>query len=382
MDRVADLYRDHLKFVWRVLWRARMPAADIKDVAHDVFLVVLLKMRAKDPQLKSQDKERAWLYRITIYELKNYRARARFRGTEPMDDHFKDIPDARNDAARLADREQLLLLLDSITGQGRAVFELVELEGFSVVEAARTLEITETNAHKRLGLARQEVEAAVAKLAERDEAAGKTKTSAFLMPFGVGAWLQLRDLQAPPEGVADQIWERLQATAAAIDGEHNKPAAPSPPKSPAQSRAGRLLEKLTGPVKAHLGNLVSGCFGGGIVALLFLLRPNATIATLRIPVPFVLGTSSTSAPARLPAPSSPDGISPDDATLSADTVPSAEVVLDEETQLIRQARAAYATGNRTKTIDAISAYERLFPAGRFRHVTRELRATLPAARGK
>jgi RNA polymerase sigma-70 factor (ECF subfamily) len=381
MDRVADLYREHLKFVWRVLWRARMPAADIKDLAHDVFLVVLRKMRAADSQLTTRDQERAWLYTITTNELKNYRSRARFRGTEPMDDRFKEIPDARNDAARLADREQLLLLLDSITGQGRAVFELVELEGFSVVEAARTLEITESNAHKRLGLARKDIEAAAAKLAQRDEAAGK-KTGAFMMPFGVGAWLQLRDLQDPPEGVADQIWERLQATVAEIDREHDQPAAPSPPKPPARSRAGRLLEKVTGPVKAHLGNIVSGCCGGGIVALLFLLRPNATIATLRIPVPLFLETSSTSAPARLPAPSSPDGISPDDATLSADAVPSAEVVLDEETQLIRQARAAYATGNRTKTIEAIRAYEQLFPAGRFRHITRELRATLPAARGK
>ena len=153
MDRVADLYRDHLTFVWRVLWRSRMPAADVKDLAHEVFIVVLRKVRADNPPLKTPDQQRAWLYLIIRYELKNYRSRARFRGTEPMDE--SNFPHPRNEHVIAEDRETLLLLLDSIKGRGgREIFELVEMEGFSVVQAAETLGITEPNAHRRLGRAR------------------------------------------------------------------------------------------------------------------------------------------------------------------------------------------------------------------------------------
>ncbi|MEO5731451.1 MAG: sigma-70 family RNA polymerase sigma factor, partial [Byssovorax sp.] len=163
MDRVAALYRDHLRFVWNVLWRRHTPLEDRKDLAQDVFLVVMRKVR-EDPTRPGldADEERAWLYMITIYQLSNHRARARFRKTDLFMD--KQTPDPRNAAARLEDGEQLLSLLDSIKGQGRAIFELVELEGFTVVAAAKILEITESNAHKRLALARADVDAAAAKL--------------------------------------------------------------------------------------------------------------------------------------------------------------------------------------------------------------------------
>ena len=376
MDRVAALYRDHLEFVWRVLWRGRMHMADIKDLAHEVFIVVLRKVRTEDPHLKTEDQERAWLYRITIYELQNYRSRARFRRTEPMDDSTKDCPDPRNDYARLADSETLLLLLDSIKGQGRAVFELVDLEGFSVVQAAQTLDISESNAHRRLGLARKDVEAAVAKLAQRDEAAGKKKTSAFLMPFGVGAWLQLRDLQNPPEGTADEIWERLQATVAELDRENERRVTPPPPKLPAPSRAGLLLKKLAGHLKSPWVNVFSACLGGAIVALLFHLRPNAKIVPLPIPFPVFIVTSSTPTPAPLPASSSAS------APPTTDAPSTADATIDEENQLIRRARAAFAVNDRLGTIEAINAYERRFPVGRFRNVARGLRTSLRDAGGR
>ncbi|MFS8065252.1 MAG: RNA polymerase sigma factor, partial [Byssovorax sp.] len=134
MDRVAALYRDYLRFVWNVLWRAHTPAEDMNDLAQDVFLVVMRKLR-EDPTRPGHDadEERIWLYKITTYTLKNHRARARLRKTDLFMDN--ETPDLRNDAAHLEDGEQLLLLLDSIKGKGRAVFELVELEGFTVVAA-------------------------------------------------------------------------------------------------------------------------------------------------------------------------------------------------------------------------------------------------------
>ncbi len=376
MDRVAALYRDHLQFIVRVLWRTGMPMADAEDIAHEIFIVVLQKLRESPTKasLSTHDEERAWLYTIADYHLKNYRSRARFRRTQPMDDCTQEIPDRRNDAARMADREQLLVLLESTTPERREVFELVELENFSVVAAARALGITEGSAHGRLRLAREDIGAAAAKLAQRDKNAGKTK-NAFLLPFGVGAWLQLRDLQNPPESTADRIWQRFQATVALMDREHDQPATTTPPPSPARPRARRLLEKLAGPLKARLGNLFSACLGGAIVALLFLLRPSAKIATLRIPVPLFVVTNSTTTPAPLPAPSS----SPTPPPPATDAIQARDATFDQEAFLIRQARVAFERGNRQGTIDALAEYERQFPGGRFMNTIREMRTTLPDA---
>lgn len=376
MDRFVALYRAHLQFVWRVLWYARAPEADIKDIAHDVFVIVLRKLRASDPTnpgLSTKDEERAWLYVITTFALKTYRQRARFRRVDPMDDRTDEIPDARNDAARLEAQDELRTLLDNLPRDRREVFELVELEGVSVVAAAQALEITESNAHKRLALARADMKAAQAKLAQRDKDAGKKTTRASMLPFGVGAWLQLRDLANPPEGAADLIWKRLEETMAAMDREDDRPARPPPEHPPGRPRVGPLVKKLAGHLKRPLGYFLAACGGGGIVALFFLLRPNAGIAILRFPGPVVFVTSSTAAPAPLPAPSSST------APPSTDAIPAVDARIDEEAGLIRQARAAYAAGNVPKTLEAFTAYERRFPTGQFRSNIQAMRATLTAA---
>lgn len=371
MERFVTLYRNHIEFVWRTLWRARAPEADINDLVQEAFIIVLRKLREDNPTLPgTRDEELAWLYVIAIYELKNYRQRARFRRVESMDDRTNEIPDARNDAAHLEAQEELRTLLANLPPDRREVFELVEIEGVSVVVVARTLGITEATAHKRLGLARQDVKEAAAKLAQRDKDAGTKKTNGLLLPFGVGAWLPLRDLAKPPEGTADLIWNRLQDAIATIDQENDPPTRPPPPQPPARPPAEPLVKKLAGHLARPLERVFTAGAGGTIVALFFLLRPNAGIAILRVPVPIVIVTTSTATPTT-PISSA--------ATPTTETIPTAAATIDEETQLMRQARAAYAAGDRSAAIAAFNAYERHFPAGQFRSRIREMRATLTAA---
>ena len=373
MERFVTLYGNHFEFVWRILWRARAPEADINDLVQEAFIVVLRKLRADEPTLPgTRDEELAWLYVIAIYELKNYRQRARFRRVESMDDRTNEIPDARNDAAHLEAQEELRTLMDSLPRDRREVFELVELEGVSVVVVARTLGITEATAHKRLGLARQDVKEAAAKRAQRDKDAGTKKTNGLLLPFGVGAWLPLRDLAKPPEGTADLIWKRLEDAIARIDQENDPPTRP-PSQPPARPRAEPLVKKLVGHLARPLERVFTAGAGGAIVALFFLLRPNAGIAILRVPVPIVVVTTFTGMLTTPPAPSSSA------ATPTTDTLPTAAATFDEETQLMRQARAAYAAGDRPAAITAFDAYEHHFPTGQFRSRIREMRATLTAA---
>ena len=373
MDRVASLYRAHINFVWGVLWRARMPVADVKDLAQDAFIVVLRKLRAQDhPPLQSEDEERSWIYRITKYELDNYRTRSRFRRSESMNDRTNDFPDPRDEHARLENRETLILLLESIQFPGaREVFELVELEGFTVPHAAKTLDISEPNAHRRLRVAREHVAEAAAKL-KRDELAGRRKKSALLMSFGVVPWVQLRGLQDPPAGTVEEIWDRIQATVVKIDREQNGSAKPPPPALHARPQAG-LLKNLARPLKNPWFNLVSACLGGAIVALLFLLRPNTKLVPFQVPVPIFVVTSSPPASAPLLAPSSPPLTPPTVVTAPA------EKAIDEEADLIRQARADFAASNLQKMLETLAAYEQRFPAGRFRNIVRSMRASVPDA---
>jgi hypothetical protein len=116
------------------------------------------------------------------------------------------------------------------------------------------------------------------------------------------------------------------------------------------------------------------------VALLFLLPPRGKGEPFPIPVPVFVVTSSTTAPAPLPAPTSLNAAPTTDA--DADAAPTTDETIDEETQLIRQARAALALNNRRGTIEALDAYERRFPAGRFANGARKLRKSLPAAARK
>jgi hypothetical protein len=242
-----------------------------------------------------------------------------------------------------------------------------------VVDAARSLEIKESVAHKRLTVARQDIEAAARKLAQRDLEAGKKRTSPFLLPFGVGAWLKLRDMQSPSDGTGDRIWQRLQNTMAAIERENERPASPPPPQPPPRSRL-RGLSRFARPLKGPWGHVVSACLGGAAVALLFLLRPDARIAILRMPGPVVLVASATTTTTTTTEPPlSLTVLSP------AEARPPADAALAEERALLRRARIAYAAGDMQATLAALNEYETRYPAGRLKETVATLRASLPDA---
>jgi RNA polymerase sigma-70 factor, ECF subfamily len=379
MDRMAELYRKHFDLVRRALRWAGVPDADRDDLIHDVFVVVLRKLPTWNPTpqpgFSLEEQERAWIYKITTYEIQNYRRRQRPRRVEPMD-RTPEIPDPRDEAARVEVTDELLTLLDRTTPERRRLFELVELEGFSVVAAADIVGISESNAHKRLNLARQDIRKAAERLAQGDQEAGKKENSAFLLPFGVGAWLHFRDLIQAPEGTFDQIWQRLQRTIAEIDHENDRPATPPPQRPPLRSRLGRLLPALGKALKGVVGYFLAAAAGGTVAALLLLPRPEVRIAILRLPGPIVM-SSPSAAPVEAP---SADGLGETASTGAAAT--AAAAIDPREARLIRQAQAAYAAGKILEMIAALNAYEAQFPAGQLRNDARVLRASLADAGAK
>jgi sigma-70-like protein len=146
-------------------------------------------------------------------------------------DNIDDVLNPRNEASQGQERDYLLLLLSHTTPERRTVFTLVEMEGYTVAEAASILEITETTGTKRLRQAREDMEEAAMKIKGRDEASPPPRKSGFyLLPFGMGAWLKLRVLFDPPAGTAEPVWQRLLASIAQIDDDGEGPSSsPRPP---------------------------------------------------------------------------------------------------------------------------------------------------------
>jgi RNA polymerase sigma factor (sigma-70 family) len=364
MDPLAQFYRRHAAFVWRTLRIARVPPADVDDLAHDVFLVIRRELPDYNPTLPGvspEDQERAWIYQIASYEAKNHRAKISRRKQEPMDSD-DEIPDEQSDSERVVDHDYLLRLLDSTTAERRAVFALTEIEGFTAAEAAGILNIGESNVNRLLRLAREDMRATAEKL-ERSAPAGQAqKSRAVLLPFGVGAWTTLRDALNPSAETTARVWQRLEATIANLDEESDKLA--DPPSSPPRPPLGRL-KTMGGHLQGALGHVLSAVLGGAIVAWWLLPRPASSIAILRMPVPILVATSSTPAPgSSSSATDAPDSPS---AALSASAASTANTPVDpDELRQIRQAHVAFTAGDLSETILVLKAYDRQFPAGRLR----------------
>jgi RNA polymerase sigma-70 factor (ECF subfamily) len=376
VDRLTELYQAYFNLVWRTLRSAGVRPADLDDMTHEVFLVVRRKLLTSDPVaftpgMSTEDYERAWsawLSRVAFYEAKNYRTRAGHHRQELMD-NADEILDPRSERAQGEERDYLLRLLSHTTPERRTLFMLVEMEGYTVGEAASILEITETTATKRLRQAREDIEEAAVKLKRRDEANQPPRKSGFfLSPFGVGAWVRLRVLFDPPAGTAERVWQRLQDSIARLDDDQGRP--PDSPRRPPPVQPSSRLGSLGGPLKSVLGYLLSAGVGAAIAVWLLWPRPPVSIAILQMPVPIPIAMGSTQTPRST-------ALNVADLPLVTSLVPATPMALarldPEEARMINQAHVAYTGGDIAGTIAALNAYDAQFPEGQFKTDAEALR---------
>ena len=161
-----ELYDEHFDFVWRSLRRLGVPAADLHDVAQEVFLVVHRRLG----DFEARSKVTTWLFRIALHAARDLRRRAHVRREVFDATALERSVDPANDATTLLEhRDDLALFdaaLDAMDLEQRAVFTLFELEGRSGNEIAETLEIPLGTAYSRLRLAREDFRAAVTRLSK------------------------------------------------------------------------------------------------------------------------------------------------------------------------------------------------------------------------
>ena len=154
---IADLFRDHASFVWRVVAGHGVAPSDVQDLTQEVFLIAFRKLADWDP---SRASAASWLYAIAIRVAANHRRLAHVRRETPG-----EVPQAAvtPDPAGAIDRTRLLGQLDAALAEmeprRRDVFIMFEIAEQSMHDVARAAGCPLKTAYKRLYAARREVAA-------------------------------------------------------------------------------------------------------------------------------------------------------------------------------------------------------------------------------
>ena len=359
MGRTSDadfnaLYERTYGHVWRTLGRAGvLRTAERCELMQDVYLVAHQKRATRNPAAS----ELAWMSTIAWNVARRHRDLMRTRKEQPVDE-----PDLAEDTASdsastediVAQRRRYLLLMQGLAFERRAVFEMHEVDGFTLEEVAGALGIPVGTAKTRLRAAHADLEAAASRMDARDAPAeGRAGALPLLLPFGVGAWRPAAALfDDAPAGMRERVRREV---CRAID----RAAVVSAVSGAAGGKAAGVL--------LGSGFALGGATVGGVLYLLHLLAapPSAQSPIVRAPgaIPVavapaevstasVASSSTSAAPAAiatvapLPPQAAPGGIDP------------------EEERLLERAQAAYARGNREAAREALDEHARRFPPWR------------------
>ncbi|MFO0652938.1 MAG: sigma-70 family RNA polymerase sigma factor [Polyangiales bacterium] len=159
----AQIYEEHLDFVWRVARRLGVPEASIDDAVQDVFLVVHDRLAS----FEGRSSLRTWLYGIVRRVARDHRPSKRERPLEEAPEARCERSSAHEGLERAEAKRLLHALLDTLDDDKREVFVLAELEEMPMPEVAQAIGINVNTAHARLRAARHQLEDALARLHAR-----------------------------------------------------------------------------------------------------------------------------------------------------------------------------------------------------------------------
>lgn len=166
---LGEIYDRYARDAWRAARRSLGDDADVDDVLHSMFL----QLPRIAPSYDGRASCRGWLCGIAVrLAMRHRRGLGRFR--RMLASLADTVPrQSSRDPERDASSDQELALLERalsrLSDKKRAAFVLVELEGLSAEEAARSLDVPAATVRTRLFHARQELQAALAKNTGRAE---------------------------------------------------------------------------------------------------------------------------------------------------------------------------------------------------------------------
>ncbi len=152
---IAELFTQHVRFVWRVLSAHGVRSADVEDMTQEVFIVA--NRRFEEGESPSAIK--SWLYAIAIRVAANHRRRAHVR--RERSDHGRPEPAVHSDPSEAIDQQRLLArlydALDDLDEEKRDVLVAFELEGLPMKEVADAIGCPLSTAYTRLYAAREDL---------------------------------------------------------------------------------------------------------------------------------------------------------------------------------------------------------------------------------
>ena len=150
--RAQALVRQHMDFVWRSLRQLGVEERDCDDGCQRVWLVVARKIDEIDVA-----KERSYIFSVVVRVASEMRRTSRRHQHELLDEQEHARGDATPEQYCERQRARRLLedLLAEMSWDGRVVFVMFEIEGFSSVEIADLLSVSRGTVASRLRLARE-----------------------------------------------------------------------------------------------------------------------------------------------------------------------------------------------------------------------------------
>ncbi len=173
-QQVARLYDAHARQIWRALVRLGVPAEQVEDTVHDVFVTAYVRLDS----FRHEAKVSTWLFGIAVGVAANVRRslgrRQALVESSPeeacaaLHDALVDPglpPDVRLEQA-FAWRE-LEQVLGRLPGALREVLVLMELEEFTAPQVAEMLELNVNTVYSRLRQARAALSHSLQRAAEK-----------------------------------------------------------------------------------------------------------------------------------------------------------------------------------------------------------------------
>ncbi len=162
--RFAAFYREHVDFVWRSLRRLGTPDSQLEDATQDVFVVAARRIG----DFEGRSAIKTWLFGIAMRVVKTHR-RTRWRHERKLEalGHASASAATNDPIARRDAQRTLLMLLDTLDDDRRAVYVLAELEGLTAVEIAEGLGLNVNTVYTRLRTARLALREAAERLEHR-----------------------------------------------------------------------------------------------------------------------------------------------------------------------------------------------------------------------
>jgi RNA polymerase sigma-70 factor, ECF subfamily len=149
----AQLYRESVERIWRVISRLGVRPADVEDAVQDVYVIAHKRLDTLRPEVAPV----TWLTGIAVKVAHDYRRTVQRKPTGPLEP-ASGVADVAVGPDELALRRDALgfalRLLDRLEPSQRDVFVLVEFEQLSVPEVAEVTSTPLNTVYSRLRLAR------------------------------------------------------------------------------------------------------------------------------------------------------------------------------------------------------------------------------------